>query len=440
MCPRIGTLLVLAALLAACAGEQPVSGDQEQPEASGRQKVAAAPHAGHERAAAELRTALRKSEVAKGTWRRMPRIEGVNREWPENLRAVVAGERAVVIAGQVWPNNEDPNERHEARNAIGGVSLAPDGTDGRLLPQPSVRRPAPHTGYSAVSDGRRVYVWGGSDARIGDAEYGGLASGAAYDALADRWRRLPMAPFGADAHAAVWAEEEMLVSGGIVAERCVPRPGGDGTCDFRQRATRRGAAYDPSSRTWRAIAPSPLAPRGNATAVWTGEEMIVWGGWLFTGGRGSDAVEVFTDGAAYDPSTDSWRAIPAAPLTGGRSRRPNLPRSVWSGSEMIVWDGREGASYSPRSNSWQPIAPSPLRSRVDSATVWTGQRMVLWAKNGGALYDLRKDAWELLPETSLARADYPAVLWTDVGLVVWGNRSASEPSFAGAIFSPAQGA
>ena len=60
--------------------------------------------------------------------------------------------------------------------------------------------------------------------------------------------------------------------------------------------------------------------------------MIVWGGYLFiylnTGGR-------------YNPSTDSWAAtsITNAPAPRGRHT------AVWTGSEMIVWGGDNGRLF-----------------------------------------------------------------------------------------------
>ena len=70
------------------------------------------------------------------------------------------------------------------------------------------------------------------------------------------------------------------------------------------------------------------APTARAfhTAVWTGSEMIVWGGYGFLG--------LFNTGGRYNPSTDSWTATSTtnAPL-------PEPHTAVWTGSEMIVWGG-----------------------------------------------------------------------------------------------------
>ena len=91
--------------------------------------------------------------------------------------------------------------------------------------------------------------------------------------------------------------------------------------------------------TW--IATSTInAPSGrwSHTAVWTGSEMIVWGGvgdGMNTGGR-------------YNPSTDSWTATST---TNAPTRRLNHT-TVWTGSKMIVWGGNWKQR---RSGHWREI-------------------------------------------------------------------------------------
>ena len=80
------------------------------------------------------------------------------------------------------------------------------------------------------------------------------------------------------------------------------------------------------------------------TAVWTGSEMIVWGGSISnTGGR-------------YNPSMNSWTATSTTNAPAGRLGHS----AVWTGSEMIVWGGSDesggyfntGGRYNPSTNSW----------------------------------------------------------------------------------------
>ena len=85
------------------------------------------------------------------------------------------------------------------------------------------------------------------------------------------------------------------------------------------------------------------------TTVWTGSEMIVWGG--FDG-----QMTYFNTGRRYNPSTDSWTATSVA--------NAPLPRAshtaVWTGTEMIAWGGlnintgylNSGGRYNPGADSW----------------------------------------------------------------------------------------
>ena len=84
--------------------------------------------------------------------------------------------------------------------------------------------------------------------------------------------------------------------------------------------------------TWTATSTTNApAARASHTAVWTGSEMIVWGGY---GGS------YFNTGGRYNPSTDSWAAI--SNVNAPSARGGNT--AVWTGNEMIVWGGDDGMS------------------------------------------------------------------------------------------------
>src|SRR5205814_7690129 len=69
--------------------------------------------------------------------------------------------------------------------------------------------------------------------------------------------------------------------------------------------------------------------RREHTAVWTGSEMIVWGGQGFNG---------LNTGGRYNPVTDSWTATSTTNAPEARDQHT----AVWTGSEMIVWGGADG--------------------------------------------------------------------------------------------------
>jgi hypothetical protein len=62
--------------------------------------------------------------------------------------------------------------------------------------------------------------------------------------------------------------------------------------------------------------------------------MIVWGGFREGGGT-------LADGARYNPTTDTWTPLAPAPLEGRAD-----PTAVWTGREMIVFGG---VSFNPAS-------------------------------------------------------------------------------------------
>ena len=80
--------------------------------------------------------------------------------------------------------------------------------------------------------------------------------------------------------------------------------------------------------TWTATSTTnaPDARTGH-TAVWTGSEMIVWGG--------VNGFGVFNTGGRYNPSTDTWTATSTTNAPEARAGHT----AVWTGSEMIVWGG-----------------------------------------------------------------------------------------------------
>ena len=119
-----------------------------------------------------------------------------------------------------------------------------------------------------------------------------------------------------------------------------------------------GGRYNPGTDTWTATS-TTNAPDGryDHTAVWTGSEMIIWGG------AGTTAFGTNT-GGRYNPSTDSWTATSTANAPSAR----NNHTAVWTGTEMIVWGGvsgnnylNTGGRYNPSTNSWTELRPLPTR-------------------------------------------------------------------------------
>jgi len=157
-----------------------------------------------------------------------------------------------------------------------------------------------------------VIVWGGNTGSdLTD-------TGGRYDPTTDTWTPITTtgAPSARDEHTAVWTGTEIIVWGGDIS--------------FGSRGeTNTGARYNPSTDTWTPITTTGApSAREDHIAIWTGIEMIVWGG---------DTASGLTDtGARYDPSTDTWTPTPLTDPPAGRNRHT----AIWTGTEMIVWGGR----------------------------------------------------------------------------------------------------
>jgi hypothetical protein len=92
-----------------------------------------------------------------------------------------------------------------------------------------------------------------------------------------------------------------------------------------------GAAYNPATHTWRMIAAAPLPPLTGVATVWTGREMLVWGGATATSGMG----RLSSGAAAYDPSTDSWRLLSPSPPGFAMERG----HGVWAAGRAVFAAG-----------------------------------------------------------------------------------------------------
>jgi len=234
--------------------------------------------------------------------------------------------------------------------------------------------PAARFGHTAVWTGTEMIVWGGSSSQSG------LSTGGAYDPLTDTCRAISNAgaPAARGLHTAVWTGTVMIVWGGQgaftpPAPNSVDKVFGD------------GFAYDPVADTWSQIsAAGPPGSRGH-TAVWTGSRMIVWGG------RDAFALTIATQntGGAYDPATDSWTMT----NTGTAPAARVWHTVVWTGTEMIVWGGntstappvQSGGRYAPTGDSWRATSTAGAPSgRRDHTAVWTGREMIVWGGGGAA--------------------------------------------------------
>jgi hypothetical protein len=220
-------------------------------------------------------------------------------------------------------------------------------------------------GESAIVwTGRQVLLWGGGC--CGDA----TNTGEAFTPATNTWRPIPAAPLTGRFAPGVWTGHELIVVGGSGPEMA--------------GALADAAAYNPDTRTWRLLPPMP-APRTHATATWTGTEVIVVGGQGPAGYTGPGYAEA----VAYHPTTNTWRQLPSMGI------RRYDHAAVWTGRQLLVWGGESsydlgtdrsvapphGVAYDPATNRWSAMPKAPLSARTPSVALWTGTEMIIWGRD-----------------------------------------------------------
>jgi hypothetical protein len=177
------------------------------------------------------------------------------------------------------------------------------------------------------------------------------------------WKRLPAAPIsGRIGEGVVWTGHEMIVWGGVSSPGITGFPS----------PVADGAAYSPAGNSWRTIAPAPSGVLGvvGPAAAWTGKIAVFWAG---------NSPDGPAAGALYHPETDKWRRLPDGPL----GPRENYA-SVWTGKELLVIGGNRGdahadpvaAAINPRTRSWRLLPGlNRLFGLMPSGAVWTGREV-----------------------------------------------------------------
>jgi N-acetylneuraminic acid mutarotase len=307
--------------------------------------------------------------------------------------------------------------------------------------------PAGRINHTAVWTGAEMIVWGGvTGGTMPSFTY--TNTGGRYVPATDSWSATPTAspcPLARALHSAVWTGTEMIVWGGVTASSYISI-----TC------TNAGGRFNPATGVWTAT-PTSGAPtgRGGHSCVWTGTQMVVWGG---LSSCLTVSMTYANTGSRYTPG-GSWTATTTANAPSARA----LATAVSTGEEMIVWGGGNGSypnltttntggAYRLSDDTWRATSTSGdcPTARGGQTAVWTGAEMIVWGGGGdgntntGARYVPSTDAWAATSTGSncpVARAAHTA-LWTGSEMFVWGGAiSGSYPDYiytnTGGLYDPA---
>jgi N-acetylneuraminic acid mutarotase len=365
----------------------------------------------------------------------------------------------------------------------GGTEFCTDGSGGRYDPLTDTWAPITpgfvRRQHVAVWSGSEMLVWGGCREDANGNQNCNLLveQGARYNPATDSWTNMTLtgAPTGTRNPKAVWAGDQMIIWNGtgssngryfpatdswqpISTSNAPPARlpalvwtgsqmiawggcSGDVTCPTMHDE---GGRYNPTTDSW---LPTTLtnAPSGrvNHSAVWTGDQMIVWGG---SNGPGS----FLSDGRRYDPATDAWTAVSGS----GAPTARGLHHAYWTGQVMIIWGGdgsadeRSGGRYNPATDSWTPTTTNdPYRNANVHSSIWDGTQMISWGGEGeefidpfyqrARLYDPALDLWGMSSQNpDLDYWWWPTAVWTGSEMIIWGGQYGSAITDDGARYNP----
>jgi len=328
----------------------------------------------------QLRTPAPNANCRDDSWR--PTLAGLDGRYEHS--AVWTGSEMIVWGGMeaVGFIYNDGSRYHPATDTWSPVS--------------DVNAPSPRHAHSAAWTGSEMLIFGGD----------GTPNGGRYDPVTDTWRATATAgaPAGQQWAASVWTGKEFIVWGGLY-----------------DQAVNTGARYNPQTDTWATLPAVALAGRAYMPGVWTGSEMIVWSGYDVQRGQ------LYRDGARYNPKTNRWTAL----STAGAPDATYWHTTVWTGQQMVSWGGVMGDAgngrYDPATDSWQRVstAGAPIW-RYQHNAVWTGHEMLVhggWpSRAAGGRYDPVTDQWTLMstanaPPTGQASS----MVWTGSEALLWGG-------------------
>lgn len=245
------------------------------------------------------------------------------------------------------------------------VSVNTEGALASTTNRGRVRRQRRSVAFGACSLVAVLGLAAAAVAIVRDDERTDLATGPSEDASSTVgvWRPLAPSPLSSrDQGIAVWTGSEVVIAGGSDTTPCPA----DADCLIDLAPLDDGAAYDPTADSWRTIADAP-EPFVNGEATWTGTEVLVL----------AHPKNSVSDNAlmGYDPSVDRWTTYADPPVDG-------LQSMTWTGNSWVGITSRGTSDetawrYLPATDSWDALLADPIGQLSDRAIVWTGSELIL---------------------------------------------------------------
>jgi N-acetylneuraminic acid mutarotase len=274
--------------------------------------------------------------------------------------------------------------------------------------------PSPRANATAVWTGTEMIVWGGNEF------FSQQGTGARYHAGSNAWFPVSTvnAPRARSGHVAAWTGKEMIVWGGYYYTNFLD------TVFLND-----GARYNPETDTWTRMTNHGFTfPAAFATATWTGKELLVAGGLSEAGPNLYYVNTIYS----YNPTNDGWSLAALLP----NEHRRYGHTAVWTGTELLVWGGRTtnvldtGFRYNPATDIWADLPDTAASGRTGHSAVWTGQHMIIHGGESSfllpdtALFDPVANRWTTAG-VLFGRANHTAV-WTGTEMLIGTGRGGAD--------------
>lgn len=293
-----------------------------------------------------------------------------------------------------------------------------DPTTDTWTPTSMVNAPSPRHSHAAAWIGTRMLVWGGH------SETAFTNSGALYDPTTDTWTPMTQAgaPAGRTSFASTWTGNRFVVFGGLGPD-----------------VLGSGAAYNPANDTWMTLVGGPSARFAIPASALGDGRVVVWGG--------NNLFDWLATGATLD-GTNTW--TPTTQTGAPTARQEHT--AISTGTEIILWGGWDGGLFQGdgaifdlaggASGAWTPLATTDApTARAEHVALWTGGQMFVWGGCGsdscgdtradGALWTKSSGTWSpIFLDGAMAARRGATGVWTGDRAIVWGGRNDADAYIA----------
>lgn len=152
----------------------------------------------------------------------------------------------------------------------------------------------------------------------------------------------------------------------------------------------------PTLGEWERTADSPLSPRNGANIWWDGNEIFVVGGSDFTCGSASmclaPSTPPFSDGAAYNPETNTWREISDTPVSILSSQIATVASDIFA----LIWTNYDSRSsrlfrYQTLLDKWEELTPPEVITNTSIVALGTDIILIKTSHENGYVPDWKMD-------------------------------------------------